>query len=147
MLVLIHLPSGLLQLAVGWPPRFWYQTPKTYPECCKPTWCSDFPSSPMSPHSSAHNPLASSRSSHPLQDPGTCLQSSNRNYPSLPKGYAQTLHPNPSHLWSLGPPTPKGGQLPLSPVQALLCPGTPIMEPASLLILDSRVPAHLPENI
>uniref|UniRef100_A0A8C7GX23 Vasoactive intestinal peptide receptor 2 n=1 Tax=Oncorhynchus kisutch TaxID=8019 RepID=A0A8C7GX23_ONCKI len=29
-----HLPSGLLQLAVGWAPRLCHQTPETYPEWC-----------------------------------------------------------------------------------------------------------------
>jgi hypothetical protein len=55
--------------------------------------------------------------------------------PSLPSSYLQSLHPNPStsffHLWSHGPPTPMCGQLPLSPVQGLLCPGTTMLEPAS----------------
>ncbi|CDR08792.1 unnamed protein product [Oncorhynchus mykiss] len=35
------------------------------------------------------------------------------------------------HLWSLGPPTPTGGQLQFSRVQTLLCPGTPMVGPAS----------------
>jgi hypothetical protein len=93
----------------------------------QPAWCSTFPC--------PHAPLAASQSLHPLQDHDTCLLSSKRNYPFLPSGSAQNLHPNPStlfcHLWSLGSPTPTGGQLLLIPVQALLCPGTTMFEPAS----------------
>ena len=119
------LLSGLLQLAVGRGPHVWHLNTCNLSRMLQPTWFSTFPSSLMSPHT----PLASIRILHPLQDHGAYLRSSKRNYPSLPSGCAQTLHPTPStlfcHLRSLGPPTPSGGQLPLSPVQAFLCPGTP----------------------
>ena len=96
-----------------------HHTPATYPECCSPLGFQPFQVLPCHPAP----PLASSRRALPLQDHDAYLQSSKRNCPALPSGYAQTLQPKPStpccHRWSLGPPTPKGGQLLLSPVQSL----------------------------
>jgi hypothetical protein len=94
-----HLLSGLLQLAVGWAPCLCHQTPATNDATA---WCSTFPSCPMSPHSSAHSTgfqLKLASTTRPWYLP------TERNCPSLPSAYTQTLHPNRRtlffHLWFL----------------------------------------------
>ncbi|KAK6307586.1 hypothetical protein J4Q44_G00227340 [Coregonus suidteri] len=57
-----HLPSGLLQFAVGWAPCLCHQTPATYPERCSPPGVQPSQVLPCQP-APPHTPLTSSRSS------------------------------------------------------------------------------------
>jgi hypothetical protein len=127
-----HLRSGLLQLAVGWAPCLCHQISATNPVYCSPPGCqfSTVVNSPMLPRSSGYSTRFQSKFASTTRPWGLPTEQQEE----LPRPYLQAMlkpyTPTQALRSAISGPLALQPQLPLSPVQALLCSDT-LVEPAS----------------